>query len=76
MAHRHEYSSLTAWLDSLKWDGQTRISRFFHDAYGCELTPYTEACADVLFISGVARAYQPGCQADVMVLLIGSRGFG
>ena len=76
VAHRNEYSSLTGWLDSLKWDGSTRLHRFFHDAYGCELGPYAEACADVLFVSAVARAYQPGCQADVMVVLIGAQGLG
>ncbi len=75
-AHRNEYSSLVAWLDSLKWDGAERLGGFFHDAYACESTGYTRACAEVLFISGVARAYQPGCQADVMVVLIGDQGLG
>lgn len=30
----------------------------------------------MLFLSAVARAYQPGCQADVMVVLIGPQGLG
>jgi predicted P-loop ATPase len=76
LAHRNEYSSLTEWLDSLKWDGTPRLDSFFHDAYACESSDYTEACAKVLFLSGVARAYQPGCQADVMVVLIGAQGIG
>jgi predicted P-loop ATPase len=75
-AHRHDFSSLTEWLGSLKWDGTSRLGRFFPEAYGCELSDYTKACADVLFISGVARAYQPGCQADGMVVLIGAQGVG
>jgi hypothetical protein len=61
IAHRNDYSSLTEWLDSLKWDGTPRLNAFFHDAYACESTPYTEACAEVLFLSGATRAYQPGC---------------
>jgi putative DNA primase/helicase len=76
IAHRNEFSSLTAWLDSLKWDGTARLNAFFHDAYACESTDYNEACASVLFLSAVARAYQPGCQADVMVVLIGAQGIG
>jgi predicted P-loop ATPase len=76
IAHRNEYSSLTEWLDSLKWDGTPRLSAFFHDAYACDDTDYNRACAEVLFLSGVARAYHPGCQADVMVVLIGKQGIG
>jgi Virulence-associated protein E len=73
---RRAFSSLTRWLDSLAWDGKKRLRTFFADAYGAEATEYTEACADVLFKSAVARAYQPGCQADVVVVLIGPQGIG
>jgi Virulence-associated protein E len=76
LAHRNQFNSLTEWLDSLKWDGTPRLNAFFHDAYACESTPYTEECARVLFLSGVARAYDPGVQADVMVVLIGPQGIG
>ena len=80
LARRNEYSSLTGWLDSLKWDGTNRIDEFFRNAYGCSspkpISNYTKACAEVLFLSAVARAYQPGCQADVMVVLIGPQGIG
>jgi predicted P-loop ATPase len=73
---RNASSSLTTWLDSLVWDGKKRLRTFFADAYGAEVTEYTEACAAVLFLSAVARAYQPGCQADVTVVLIGDQGIG
>jgi 5S rRNA maturation endonuclease (ribonuclease M5) len=76
IAHRNAFSSLSAWLDSLKWDGTERLLRFFPEAYGTEWTPYSGECSKILFISGVARAFQPGCQADVMVVLIGPQGLG
>jgi Virulence-associated protein E len=76
IGRRNEFSSLTEWLNSLKWDGVARINRFFHAAYGAEATDYAAVCGKVLFISGVARAYQPGCQSDVMVILIGPQGLG
>ncbi len=76
LAHRNEYSSLAAYLDSCRWDGIPRLRGFFPSAYECKASPYLEACADVLFLSSVARAYQPGCQADVMVVLIGPQGLG
>jgi hypothetical protein len=71
---RNHFSSLTQWLDSLVWDGVKRLDTFFQNAYGCEGGDYSAACARVLFLSAVARAYRPGCQADVMIVLIGDQG--
>jgi predicted P-loop ATPase len=76
MAARHQISSLTAWLDSLVWDGKARIDTFFAHTFHAEYSRYTAACGDVLFLSAVARAYQPGCKADVMIVLIGDQGIG
>ncbi len=76
IAHKNQYSSLTNWLDSLAWDGTPRINRFFVDAFGCTPDAYSAECGKVLFLSAVARAYVPGCQADVMVVLIGAQGLG
>jgi hypothetical protein len=73
---RHTFSSVKRWLDSLVWDHKNRLWRFFTDTYGAELTDYSDACAKVMFLSAVARAYQPGCKADVMVVLIGEQGIG
>ena len=76
LGNHHKESSLTRWLDSLQWDGKKRLWRFFPDMYGAEVSEYTEACGYVLFLSAAARAYQPGCKADVMVTLIGDQGLG
>jgi hypothetical protein len=76
LGHKHEFSSLTRWLDSLVWDGIPRVNRFFTDHYGSEDSPYAGECARVFFLSAVARAYQPGCIADVMPVLIGPQGIG
>jgi predicted P-loop ATPase len=74
LAHRNCYSSLAKWLDSLKWDGTSRIKTFFKTAYGCDDNPYSAEVGRVMFLSAVARAYQPGCQADVTPMLIGDQG--
>jgi Virulence-associated protein E-like domain len=76
IADRSQFSSLAEWLGSLVWDGECRLNRFFTEAYGCVCTAYSIECARVLFISAVARAFQPGCQADIMVVLIGPQGVG
>jgi predicted P-loop ATPase len=76
IASRQASSSLKAWLESLVWDEVPRLDTFFAHTYHADYSPYTSACADVLFLSAVARAYQPGCKADVMVVLIGDQGLG
>ena len=77
IAYRNKFSSLTEWFLSLpKWDGIYRLNTFFCDAYGVPYTLYVGECARVLFLSAVARAFNPGCQADVMVVLIGPQGLG
>ena len=76
LGRENQFSSLTTWLDSLKWDGEHRLNTFFNEAYGIAHDTYGAECARVLFLSAVARAYQPGCQADVMVVLIGPQGIG
>ena len=60
IARRNEFSSLTAWLDSLVWDKVNRLDQFFSKAYGG--VGLSAACASVLFISGVARAFSQGAR--------------
>jgi hypothetical protein len=76
IAHGNEFSAQIAWLDSLEWDGRVRLNHFFQEAYDCAQSEYATACARVFFLSAVARAYEPGCQADVMNVLIGPQGIG
>ena len=76
LSSQNQFSSLGQWLESLKWDGESRINSFFHDAYGCKLNTYTCECGRILFLSGIARAMEPGCQSDVMIVMIGRQGTG
>ena len=76
IASKNQFSSLVEYLESIQWDGEYRLNRFFTEAYGCVYTSYVGECARVLFLSAVARAFNPGCQSDVMVVLIGPQGVG
>ena len=76
IAQQNRFNSLIEYLESLKWDGEYRVNSFFSDAYSVSYTPYSGECAKVLFLSAVARAFKPGCQADVMVVMIGPQGVG
>jgi hypothetical protein len=76
MAQANPFSSLTRWLDGLTWDGTPRIYEFFTKCFGSEASDYAAECARIFFISAVARAYQPGCKADIMPVLMGFQDIG
>lgn len=67
-------NSLTDWLDHLEWDGTERLDTWLADCLGAERNEYNDAVARNWAIAMVARAYDPGCQMDNMVILEGKMG--
>lgn len=81
VALMNPYHPVRDYLDSLKWDKTPRLKHFFTggivDAKDEEVEDeYLENVAIKFFISAVARIYDPGCQADAMIVLEGSQGLG
>jgi hypothetical protein len=74
MAHSH--SSLADWLDTLAWDGTARIHRWLIDYLAANDDPVSRAVGRMWLISAIARAYDPGCQADHVLVLEGGQGVG
>lgn len=64
------------WMDSLKWDGETRIGASFHKYFGADKSRYTMDASKNFWISMVARVLEPGCQADNVVMFEGIQGAG
>lgn len=69
------------YLDALAWDGQKRIDGWLPKYCGvlpgdARETAYVAAVGAKWLISGVARIYQPGCQADYILILCGEQGIG
>lgn len=74
IAQQQSYHPLQAWLISLKWDGQPRIDKWLSYYLGCVPTEYTAAIGAKFLIGCVARASQPGCKFDNMLILEGPQG--
>lgn len=71
------------WVESIEWDGKSRIATYFQDAFGAEApalskkeeSMYLSGIATAWFVGGVTRMYRPN-QLDVVPVLIGGQGAG
>jgi predicted P-loop ATPase len=76
VAKHHPYHPVRDYLESLAWDGTGRLDGWLNLYLGAEVNDYTQAVGARWMISAVARIYQPGCQADHMLILEGLQGIG
>ena len=67
------YNPLKDKIDSLLWDGKSRICEFLKEFLLCEDIPYTREVSRLIFAGGIHRLYNPGCKFDLMPVLIGTR---
>lgn len=73
MFKRNEYHPIRDLVDSLEWDGVSRIYDFLHRWTKCDDTAYTREVSRLIFAGGIHRLYNPGCKFDDMPVLIGKR---
>jgi hypothetical protein len=59
-----------------RWDGRRRLDRWLAETLGAADTEYVRAVGRAWLVSAMARAFEPGCKADHMLLLEGAQGIG
>lgn len=74
VAEDRRFDSAQDWVRSLQWDGVPRIDSALPVYYRTTDTPYTRAVGSYLFTAMAGRALVPGCQADMVPVLIGLQG--
>lgn len=74
LASRSPYHPIRDWLSALEWDGVERMEELFSMGMGAADTPYIRGCGRYILCSAVARAMEPGCKADCMIILEGEQG--
>jgi len=57
------------------WDGVARLDRMAVDHFGCDDTPYARACVRKTMVAAVARARNPGCKFDTILVLESPEGW-
>ncbi len=70
-AHRHVKNEPLDWMESLKWDGESRIEDFFIHCFGASASEYSRAASRNFWIGLAARIYVPGCILRTVVVLEG-----
>lgn len=76
LAEEYRVNPLRRHLKSFIWDGQKRLDTWLSVYMGTKEGKYTSAVGRKWFISAVARAMDPGCQADHMLIFEGTQGIG
>lgn len=73
---KHKFNEVKNYLTSLRWDGIARLDTLFVDYLGAIDSAYTRAVTRKAFTAAVARAMEPGCKYDTMLILSGPQGIG
>jgi predicted P-loop ATPase len=79
LAREHRFHPVREWLKGLKWDGVRRLDRWLFVYFGAEAEDdaaieYVSKIGEMFLIAMVARVFNPGCQADYMLVLEGDQG--
>ncbi|MDD3337864.1 MAG: virulence-associated E family protein [Lachnospiraceae bacterium] len=75
-AATHAFNEVQNYLKKLDWDGINRLDTLFIDYLGAQDSEYNRAVCRKSFTAAVARAMEPGCKYDNMLILCGSQGIG
>jgi predicted P-loop ATPase len=73
-AHECRFHPLRDYLNSLKWDGTSRICNLFPIYFGSEDSDYAKAIGTMFLLSMAARILEPGCKADHLPVIEGPQG--
>ena len=76
VAHRKNFHPVKEWLQKLKWDGEKRIESYLIDYAGADDNEYVRTVSKITLLQAVARIFDPGCQADTVLVLEGAQGIG
>lgn len=76
LAEEYRTNPLRHFLKAKRWDGTKRLDTWLPHYLGTKDSEYTRAIGRKWLISAVARAMDPGCQVDHMLILEGPQGIG
>jgi predicted P-loop ATPase len=75
-AYEQSFHPVRDYLNSLQWDGRSRLATWLTFYLGAEEQPkeYLAVFGTIFFVGLVARVMKPGCKYDYMLVLEGEQG--
>jgi hypothetical protein len=76
IAYENRIDSAEDWINSLEWDGVSRVDSFLVDYASATEDPseYTTAVSRYMFTALAGRLIDPGVKADAAPILVGAQG--
>ncbi|NBV04041.1 MAG: hypothetical protein EBS10_07705, partial [Acidimicrobiia bacterium] len=74
VGRRNQWNPLQEWLNGLEWDQRERVDYMLTDRFGCDGSDLVRAMSRCFMVGLVARALDPGCQMDSVLILKGNQG--
>ena len=74
VAEINGHNPLTSWLNKSVWDGVPRMDEWLVRACGGEDNKLNREIGRRWLVQCVARAMEPGCKADCVLILVGPQG--
>lgn len=76
IASQNHFHPVKERLESLEWDGVSRIADVLPKYLGADQCEYTTEVMLLLMQAAIHRIYDPGCKFEIMVCLVGGQGAG
>jgi hypothetical protein len=73
MAGHHPYHPVRNYLSGLVWDRVKRLDQWLTSCLGVPESQYATEIGRMFLIAMIARVFEPGCQADYMIILEGEQ---
>jgi len=73
---QNSYDPVLDYLNSLEWDGVSRVDDWLVRYCGAQDTPFIRAVGRKVLIAAVRRVKEPGCKFDYILVMEGPQGVG
>ena len=76
VAKENSYHPIRDLLNSLTWDGNTRLNIVLSKYLGVEPKPLAIESLKLFMLGAIERVFNPGCKFEYMLCLVGGQGAG